>query len=183
MPNVDLQEFSRPSRWRKMSLAVWRHPADPQMYGRMEVDFGKALQYAEEESARTGERIAPTHLVIRSIALYLKRHPDANALIRWHQIYQRKRIDIFCHVAIPGKKADLSGVIIRDADAKTPAQIAEEVTRKAREVRKGTDEEFSRVQRAMDIIPSFLYRPVLGLIGLLQYTLNVDLRFLGLPND
>ena len=43
--------------WRRMALANWGRPSDPQIYARMEVDMNEALQYAERESKRAGVRI------------------------------------------------------------------------------------------------------------------------------
>jgi pyruvate dehydrogenase E2 component (dihydrolipoamide acetyltransferase) len=169
--------------WRRMAMAVWRDPADPQVYARLEVDMGKALEYAAEESRRTGVRITPTHLVARAVALCLKEHPDANALVRWNRVYQRKRIHVFFQVAIPGPQSDLSGATVRDVDTKSPAEIAEELSAKAKQIRNGTDREFSPIQRKLDRIPTFLYRPVLRLITLVQYTLNWGLGWLGMPED
>jgi pyruvate dehydrogenase E2 component (dihydrolipoamide acetyltransferase) len=166
-----------------MSLAAWRHSVDPQVYARLEVDMSEALRYARAESQRTDVRIAPVHLVMRSVALALRRHADANAIVRWNRVYTRKRVHIFSQVAIPGKRPDLSGAILRDVDRKSPAEVARELQSKTAEIRRGVDEEFSRTRRTLDKTPALVYRPVLGLIDFLQFTLNFRLRFLGLAPD
>jgi len=183
MPNVELNKYSRPAAWRKMSLVNWRHPSDPQVYARSEVDMSRALEYARKESERAGLTITPTHLVIRALGLCFQEYPDANAIIRWGRIYARKRINIFCHVAIPGKRPDLSGVILRDVETKNPVAIARELKEKVKAVRSGADQDFARTKRTLDTIPGFFYRPVLRLIEFLQYTLNLNLSFLGIPQD
>ncbi len=50
MPNVELQRYSRPSMWRKMSFANWNDARDPQVYGRVEVDMQAAMDFAHAES-------------------------------------------------------------------------------------------------------------------------------------
>ncbi len=181
MPNVDLKPFKRPSMWRRMSLANWRAPTDPQVYGRMELDMTKALAYAEATSEATGVRITPTHLVARAVAGALRRHPGNNVMIRWNRVYERETVDVFCQVAIPGKK-DLSGAVIRDADTKDAASIAVELRERAARVREGSDE-LSKSRGVLNYIPAFFYRLVLGILTFFQYTLNLNLKVLGLPKD
>lgn len=183
MPNVHLQPYQRPSMWRRMSLANWRHPTDPQVYGRFEMDMTRALAFARKESERTGAKVTATHLVARAIALALRRHPEANCLIRWNRVYRRRDVDVFCQVAIPGEKPDLSGAVLRDVDAKRPGEIALELAEGSRLVREGRDGDVANARRSLDRMPDFLYRIVLGLLAFLQYTLNLDLRRFGLPRD
>ena len=183
MGNVELNRYSRPAMFRRMALVSWARPSDPQVYARAEVDVGKALEFARQESERAGVQVTLAHLVLRAVALALREFPEANALVRWNRIYTRKRVHMFFHVALPGKKPDLSGVIVRDADAKAPAQIAQELREKIKAVRSGADGEIARTQRMLDRIPSCLYRPLLRAIGFLQYTLNLDLSRLGMPRD
>jgi pyruvate dehydrogenase E2 component (dihydrolipoamide acetyltransferase) len=183
MPNVELNRYSRPAMFRRMALVSWGRPSDPQVYARAEVDVGKALEFARQESERAGVSVTPAHLVLRAVALALREYRDANAIVRWNRIYTRKRVHVFFHVAVPGKKPDLSGVVVRDADAKDPAAIAGELREKVKAVRSGSDEDLARTRRMLDRIPSCLYRPLLGAIGFLQYTLNLDLSRLGMPRD
>jgi len=183
MPSVELHRYSKPSMWRKMAMINWGRPSEPQVYARLEVEMTKALAYARGEAERSGVSITPTALVIRALALCFRKHPDANAIVRWGRVYLRKRVHIFCNVAIPGKKADLSGVCVRDADTKTPAQIANELEEAVKRVRRGEDQELAKTRRVLDRIPSFVYRVVLRLIDFIQYGLNVNLGFLGLPQD
>jgi pyruvate dehydrogenase E2 component (dihydrolipoamide acetyltransferase) len=153
------------------------------VYARLEVDMSSALQYARTESQRADVRITPVHLVMRSVALALKKHPDANAIVRWNRVYSRNRVHIFSQVAIPRKKPDLSGAILRDVDTKGPAELALELQSKTAEIRRGEDEEFSKTRRILDRTPAFAYRPVLSLIDFFQFTLNLRLPFLGLAPD
>jgi len=181
MPNIDLKPFQRQSMWRRMSLANWRAPVDPQVYGRIELDMTRALAYAEEAGAAADVKITPTHLVARAVAGALRRHPGNNVLIRWNRVYERESVDVFCQVAIPGKN-DLSGAVIRGADGKDAAAIARELGERAARVREGSDE-LSRSRGLLDRVPALFYRIILGFLSFLQYTLNLDLRFLGLPKD
>jgi pyruvate dehydrogenase E2 component (dihydrolipoamide acetyltransferase) len=183
MPNVELLPYSRPSMWRRMSLGNWSNPTDPTVYGRLEVDMSAALAYAARETERTGARVTPTHMVVRAIALALKNLPLANAIVRFSRIYQRRHVDVFCQVAIPGSQPDLSGAVIRNAADKRPGDIANELKQRADAVRAGKDPDLERTRKTLDLIPSFLYRVVLGAVAFLNYTLNLDLRWAGLPKN
>lgn len=183
MPNIELLPYSRPSMWRKMSLANWRHPTDPQVYGNQEIDMHAAMLYAEQLTRSTGAKVTATHMVVRAVALALGKYPDANAIIRLNRIYRRRDVNIFCQVAIPGEKPDLSGTVIRKADTKSPAEIARELSQQARAVRRGEDKVVARTRQTLNVIPTFLSRAVFEAIGFLQYDLNLDLRALGLPKD
>jgi pyruvate dehydrogenase E2 component (dihydrolipoamide acetyltransferase) len=183
MPNVLLKRYEKPSMWRRMSLANWRHPTDPQVYGRLEVDMTRALDFAHKESERTGARVTATHLVARAVAIALRRHPAANGIIRWNRIYERQNVDVFCQVAIPGEKPDLSGAVLRNVDLKRPGEIAMELAERSRLIREGKDGRVANARRSLDRMPDFLYRFVLGFLAILQYTLNLDLRVFGLPRD
>jgi pyruvate/2-oxoglutarate dehydrogenase complex dihydrolipoamide acyltransferase (E2) component len=183
MPNIDLLPYSRPSMWRKMSLANWRHPTDPQVYGNQEIDMHAAMLYAGQLTQSTGVKVTATHMVVRAVALALSRYPDANSIIRLARIYRRRDVNIFCQVAIPGEKPDLSGTVIRKVDTKSPAQIARELSEQAGAVRRGEDRVVARTRRTLDVIPTVLSRVVFEAIGFLQYDLNLDLRALGLPKD
>jgi pyruvate dehydrogenase E2 component (dihydrolipoamide acetyltransferase) len=149
----------------------------------MEVDMTRGLEYADKIKVNTGIKVTPTHLAVRAVALALRKIPQANSIIRLRRIYRRKNVDIFCQVALPGEKPDLSGVVIRNADAKTPSMLAEELSLRAETVRKGEDKELASTKRALDLTPALMYPLVLRILGLLQYSLNLDLGFTGLPRD
>jgi pyruvate/2-oxoglutarate dehydrogenase complex dihydrolipoamide acyltransferase (E2) component len=183
MANVPLRPYQKVSMWRKMSFANWRAPTDPSVYGRVEVDMGAAMAFAGMETERTGEKVTPTHLIVRAMALGLRDVPAANVCLRMNRAYQRQTVDIFCQVAIPGDDPDLSGATIRQADTKSPAEIARELREQAAKVRAGTDKDFADTRRLLNLFPVWVMRFVLWVVGLLSYTLNLDLRWAGLPRD
>lgn len=183
MPNIELHKYRKPSMWRKIALATWDRPSDPQTFARVEVEMTNALAYMEAETEHVGVRVTPTVLAIRATALGLAANPDANAIVRWNRVYLRKRVNIFCNVAIPGKKMDLSGVVVRDADQKTPGQIAQELNEAVKRIRRGEDEQLARTRRSLDRIPAFAFRTALRLMNFFRYTLNLKLGLLGFPED
>jgi pyruvate dehydrogenase E2 component (dihydrolipoamide acetyltransferase) len=182
MPNIELKPYERPSMWRKMSFGNWGASTDPQVYGKLDVDMTAAREYAAQASEAGSVKVTPTHLVVRALALAMREFPEANVLVRWWRVYPRRDVDIFCQVAIPGEKPDLSGATIRNADTKDVAALARELKERAGKVRAGADDT-AKTRRQLDLVPSFLLRPLFWLLGFLQYTLNLDFSFLGLPKD
>ena len=183
MPNVQLRPHQRSSMWRKMSFANWRDAKDPSVYGRVEVDMGPAMQFAAAETERTGETVTPTHMIVRGLALGLRNVPASNVCLRLDRSYERQDVDIFCQIAIPGEKPDLSGATLRQVDTKTPLEIARELRDRAEKVRQGTDKEFGDTRKLLNFFPVFVMRFLLWLVGILSYTFNLDLRWAGLPRD
>ncbi len=183
MPNVPVRPHQRSSMWRKMSFANWRDAKDPTVYGRMEVDMGPAMAFAAAESERTGEKVTPTHMIVRGVALGLRDVPASNVCLRLDRSYERKSVDIFCQIAIPGEKPDLSGATLRQVDTKTPSEIARELRDRATKVREGKDKELGDTRKLMNIFPVFMMRFLLWFVGIVSYTLNLDLRWAGLPKD
>ena len=119
--------------------------------------------------------------------MVLKEHPDLNGIIRWNKIYLRKTVDIFTQVAIgsssPQQKADLSGAKIESCDEKSLLEIAQSLKGKSSSIREGKDKHFKSTTKTLDIIPSFFLPYMLRFIEFLNYDLNLDLSFLGLPYD
>ncbi len=186
MPNVALKPFTDASSFRRVAAMAWDKPSDPSIYGTMHLP-AEALNTWLEAKRAAGEKLTVTHAVARAVALSLAEHRDLNAMVRFGKLYLRDDVDVFVQVAIPSEehvgKTDLSGVVIRNADQKTTATLAEEIRAGARRIRRNEDAEFRRTKQQADRIPTFLYRWLLKLVEFLQYVLNVDTSFLGAPRD
>ncbi len=173
----------RLSSWRRLAVHVWRAPADPTVYGVLEVDMRLSLEYlAALNSLPGGSRVTATHLVVKAIARALAETPAANAIVALGRVYVRDSVDIYCQVATDGGR-DLSGVKIRHADRKTPAEIADELTLAAAAVRDGRDRGSEATKRVLGRLPDFLLRPLLRLTGFLTFDLRLDLSSLGIAYD
>ncbi len=171
------------SSWRRLAVHVWRAPADPTVYGVLECDMRKSLPYLEALNAIPGgARVTPAHLVVKAIAKALAEFPAANGMIALGRVYLRDSVDIYCQVATDGGK-DLSGFKIRHADRKSPAEIADELTDGAANVRAGRDPGSEATKKSLARIPEFLLRPVLRLTGFLTFDLRLDLSRFGIAYD
>ncbi len=173
------------SVWRRISLNTWKTPDNATIYGRLDVDAGKLLEYLKKKSESTGVKCTITHAVCRGLALLLRKYPDCNVLVRRRKIWLRRDVDIFLQVAMPieGREdqADLSGAMIRKADTKPVERISTELREKALAIRKKQDGQMAKTRSTMRALPNFLLKLVLRIIGWLSYTLN--LRVPTTPRD
>ncbi|MFN2425218.1 MAG: 2-oxo acid dehydrogenase subunit E2 [Candidatus Binatia bacterium] len=173
----------RLSSWRRLAVHVWRAPADPTVYGVLEVDMRRTLAYlAALNAIPGGARVTPTHLVIKAIAKAIAETPAANAIVALGRVYLRDSVDIYCQVATDGGR-DLSGVKIRHADRKSPAQIADELSAGATAVREGRDPGSETTKQVLGRLPDLLLRPLLRLTGFLTFDLRLDLSSFGIAYD
>jgi hypothetical protein len=170
------------SGWRRMALAAWQRPSDPQIYGDFELDARRLLSFIETVRATTGVHVTVTHLVGRAVAVALAEHPDLNARLDHGRFVPRDSVDVFFVVAVEGGR-DLSGVKVTHADRKSVVEIAEELSRRAARIRSGSDGEFGKGKQLLDSTPVPLLRVALGLAAWLTGDKNIDLRRVGLPRQ
>jgi pyruvate/2-oxoglutarate dehydrogenase complex dihydrolipoamide acyltransferase (E2) component len=173
---------TRPTGWRRVAVAVWGGPSDPQIYGDLEIDATSLLQFIDETRRATGVRVTVTHAVGKAIAHALAEHRDLNTRLHRGRFVERESIDIFFVASVAGGK-DVSGVKVFGADGKSVVEIAEELTRRVERIRSGGEAEVGQSQSAIDRTPLWLLRPLLRFVTWLSTDRSVDLKSLGLPRE
>lgn len=175
--NVPGQWLRKYSIWRKLSLNTWSEPDNATIYGRIDVEVERLLDWLDQRTRESGTKVTLTHAVSRSLAMLMRHHPDCNVLVRGRRIWLRRDVDIFHQVAIPRDdgQADLSGVTLREVDTLRVEEIADGLRARARKVRAGKDGEMARTRATMFSLPDFLLGPVLNVVGFLNYRLNMNL--------
>jgi pyruvate/2-oxoglutarate dehydrogenase complex dihydrolipoamide acyltransferase (E2) component len=186
MPNLELERQTDVTTFRKIALGSWRDAYDPSVYGTIEVEMDRALDYIQEFRRKTGKHLTITHLMARAVAETLRQTPEANALLRFNRVYLRKRIGIFMQVVMTEEGSDhvdLSGATIYDVADKSLPQIIDEVEAKVTAVRRREDPALERSRGLFRYIPYLLLGLFLRLVSFLIFTLNLDLRRFGFPRD
>lgn len=186
MPHLALVKKQNLSSFRRIAIGTWRTTHDLSVYGSLLLRMDAAMDYRDRFRAATGRRLTVSHMMARAIAACLAEMPDANAILRFNRIYLRQRIAVFFQVALVDEQTgelDLSGATIPDAADKTLLQICDEFQARVSTVRSGKDKELEGSRSAFKRIPFFLLNRVTSLLGFLLYTLNLDLRWAGLPRD
>jgi pyruvate/2-oxoglutarate dehydrogenase complex dihydrolipoamide acyltransferase (E2) component len=186
MPNLRLRKKDKLSSFRKIAIGTWTTAYDPSVYGTLKVRADKALAYLEEFRRRTGKHLTVSHLMAKAVALTLADMPDANAILRFNRIYLREDIGVFFQVAMEDPKTgeiDLSGATIFDAHKKTMEEIVDEFRGRVELVKAGKDKELEGTRSTFKLIPYFLLNAFLKMLSFLLYTLNLDMRWAGVPRD
>ncbi len=181
------KRLKNPSSWRRLSIANWRAANDPTIYANLAIDFNKGLQFLEKINQQSPEKITPTHVVAKALALTLAKFPDLNGMIAWRKIYLRQSVDVFLQVAIPPEntqeRPDLSGAKIDQCDQKPLAQIAAELRQKSENIRNHNDPQFKKTIGSLRFIPDFLLPFIFKIMTFLIYNLRISAPKLGLPDD
>jgi pyruvate/2-oxoglutarate dehydrogenase complex dihydrolipoamide acyltransferase (E2) component len=186
MGNVSLVHKKDLSSFRKIAIGTWRTAYDPSVYGTLEIRMDEAMRYIEAFRAKTGKRLTVTHLVAKGVATALARCPDANAILRFNRIYLRKQVDLFLQVVLTDEgsdKVDLSGAKLERVDEKSVAEIIDDLDGKIEVIRARKDPALEKTRRSMLRIPGIFMNGFLRMLAFLMYTLNLDLRWAGLPRD
>lgn len=186
MPNLDLARKDDLSSFRKIAIGTWVTAYDPSVYGTIDLRMDEAMRYIKAFREKTGRRLTVSHLMAKAAAAVMKECPDANAILRWNRIYLRKRIGIFFQVVMTDEgdgKIDLSGATLYDVQDKSLVEICDEFEKKVDLVRKRKDPALEKTRGTFLAIPFFLLNRLLKLISFFSFTLNLDLRWAGIPSD
>ncbi|MDF1662177.1 MAG: 2-oxo acid dehydrogenase subunit E2 [Planctomycetota bacterium] len=171
------------STFRKIALSFWDKPTTGLIYGHYHADATKALQYLEKIEKETGVKASVGVLAGRAMALAFDETPAFNSKIIWRGIYQKDTVDVYYQVDIDDG-GDLAGVVVRDTQTKTPAEIATELRSKAKKLRTGGDEQYEKSQKGLlGKMPPLLIRWLMRLLIFLQYNLGFDLSKFGAKPD
>jgi hypothetical protein len=173
----------RLSSWRRIAIHLWGKPRDPTVYGVLEIDMTRALDYLARVNAETtGARATVTHLVVKAIAKAIARNPESNAVVSRRTLYFRDTVDVYCQVATDGGN-DLSGVKVREADRKPIQDVAAELDESVRRVQDRLDVGSERTKQTVLGVPPLLLGPLLRAVEYLTYERLWNLSRFGIAFD
>jgi len=186
MPNLELRRKDDLSSFRKIAIGSWETTYDPSVYGSLEFRMDDAMRYIAEFRRITGRRLTVSHLMAKVAAMALAACPDANAIMRWNRIYLRKRIGVFFQVVMTDEgdgKTDLSGATLYDVETKSLVEICDDFEKKVATVRARKDPALEKTRGTFKSAPFFILNLMMKTIAFLSFTLNLDLRWAGIPSD
>jgi hypothetical protein len=67
---------------RKISIATWGAPYDPQTYAKLKLDITKMESYLESKGREIGEKLTLTIYIIKLISIVLKKYPQLYGYIK-----------------------------------------------------------------------------------------------------
>ncbi|MBA2662112.1 MAG: 2-oxo acid dehydrogenase subunit E2 [Bradymonadaceae bacterium] len=176
----------RASSWRKISVGIWGKPADPTVYGYECLDADDLLDYLDEVSEASGEKVTLTTFLVKILADTFAAYPDLNSIVIGNRVLRRENVDIFVQVAIANEgdgQADLSGVKLRDVDKMDFVAIAKKLRSRATQVRTGQDAEMEQTKSMVDKVPPMLMPWMLKIVDFLTYAVPFELDAIGVRSD
>jgi pyruvate dehydrogenase E2 component (dihydrolipoamide acetyltransferase) len=186
---IKLTKVEKRAAFRKMAVGSWDTVADPSVYSFIDIDMTNALKYMKDYNDAQNVRVTPTHLVGHVIAKVIEKRPEINAMLRGSCLYQREDVGVFFLVNIPCERtkdtgnSDLSGCTIHGVEKLELNELVEKISDKIDKIRTNNDGEITATIKMLDMLPWSLSKFALRLISFLNYGLNLDLEWLGIPKN
>ena len=166
---------------RKLAIASWGPPTDPNIYGKLTVDATKALAYVEKLRRETGEKVTISHLVGKAVALALAQAPTLNGRILFGRYIPHETVDLSFLVAMETHRGeDLAMTKLSQVDKLAVVDITRKIHEGANRLRSGKDDDFEKSKPIIKLLPDFLLRRVVKISGWLSGALGITLKPLGL---
>ena len=163
---------------RKLAIATWSAPREGNIYGKLTVDATQALAYIQWLRETTGEKVTITHLVGCACGRALAQTPSLNGRIFMGQYFPHETVDLSFLVVLEGGK-NLAKAKINNADQKSPADMAVELRELATKLREGKDDAFKKSQGPLQMLPTWIIRPLVWLTGWLSSSAGMQVDALG----
>jgi hypothetical protein len=186
MSNIQLKKLKKVSPFRKVAIGTWATAYDPSVYGTLNLRMEEAERYIAAFRKKTGEKLTVTHLVTAAVAKALAAVPEANGILRYNRIYLRQSVDISMLVLADDPETgeiDLSTATIRNADQITLVEQIQQATEQVQNIRAGNDKAMKKSKNSIRKIPFWFMNRFMKILSFLMYTLNLDLRWAGMPKD
>lgn len=171
------------SSWRKVALASWVAPKDPQTFGLLKFEADKLMEFISDYRNKYGKRLTPTHIVGKALGLAIKENPEVNGYVVGNTLYKRQQIDVFFQVALDEAGKDLSGLVIKDADKSRLQDIITSMENQAKQLRGGKDKSFNKIKKKVSKTPNFILRIFLKILDVFLYKLNIWSPLFGVHPD
>lgn len=172
----------RLSTWRKVALSAWGRANDPTIYGFLDLDATRAIDYVRRVREATGVKATVTHVIGKAVALAFAANPECNAVVSFGRLKRRDTVDVFFQVDVGGG-ANLSGAKVERCDELSIADIARNLGERTERIRQKGDTALQKTQSMMMRLPTVLMGPALRLSEMATYDLGLDLTRLGVPFD
>lgn len=168
--------------WRRVAASSWRSEAEASIYGWLDVDATRLLDYVRRLRQATGVHVTVTHLVGKAIAMAFARAPECNAYVSFGGLRRRATVDVFFSVAV-GDGKSLSGAKVEQADSLSVDEIATALDRQVARIRDRGDTALQRSQSLLRSVPAPLLGAVMKLTTRAMYDVGLDLSWAGVPAD
>ena len=175
-------KYKDESFWRKISMASWDHPRDPQIYAALDIDATAMMKVIGELREKGADvKVTPVHFVGKGVADAITLYPEINGIIVRGSVRVRDSIDIWFNVMFDS--GDLFGAKIEAVDQKSTTPVAQELADGAARIRDKGDKRLRSYDRLTKWMPAWLLRRFLWLSDVLNFRLGIPLKWAGVERD
>lgn len=176
MGNINYLPPKKLTPWRKLSLASWEPKGDSSIYAMEDIILDKSLDFCRRE------KISIYPLLIQSVSMAIKDHPQVNSSVIRNRIIPRKDISVFFHVVNRNNDDDLSGVRLTNPHEEGMQELNTLFVEKVEEAANG-EGPYVASKKVVAKTPRFLVKPLLNLYSYFAYKWNRNLKFFKSPDD
>jgi pyruvate/2-oxoglutarate dehydrogenase complex dihydrolipoamide acyltransferase (E2) component len=149
---------------RKLAIATWDAPREGNIYGRIVLDTAEVRRYLAWVRADSGEKVTMTTFIGACVADALAATPSLNGRIWLGRYLPHDSVALSFLVALEDG-GDLGKVKIERADEKGPVGMAAELRELAAKLHAGADDDFNKSKGTIRMLPTWVLRPLLKLVG------------------
>jgi hypothetical protein len=163
---------------RKLAIASWDGPREPNIFGRMVLDAEPALAYVDHLRQTTGEKVTMTTVIGKAVAMALAATPSLNGYIRLGNYVEHEHVNIAFLVSFEDGK-NLAKAKIDDLDKKSILDATLELKALAERLKQGKDEAFNKSMGPVKMLPTFVLKRILKIVQFLSTNLGLAIPALG----
>jgi hypothetical protein len=124
------------SIWQLYYLGACPTPSDPTMVWGTEIDMTGAQQYLARVNAESPVLISPAHLLLRAVALGMRRHPEFNRRVIGGRVYRYKSINLLLSLYDARARA-VELLLLEEADRRSLVDLSRELWRSGQQAARG----------------------------------------------
>lgn len=183
--NVKYKGLLPHNTWRKIAINSWKPDHGGKILSRIELNPEPAIEFLQKINNDHFEKITLTHFLGTVLGKLQEEFPLLRSTIRGKRVFERNNCDIFFHVSRMNSKGeeDLSGRVIRNINTLSPIDVAQELNREGRKIKKTEDTTFKNIKKLVSFLPNFLIGFIIDFSSFVQIYLNFWSPILGTQKD
>ena len=160
MSMFDGDEVTKVDPGRKILFDAIDAARRPDGFATMLVDLVSAKEFKDAFRKRHEVPLTYLHMIIKAVAMIMKKYPWSNYMIERYQIIHPSSIDV--GISVAGEEVVTPVVIIRESDKKSLIEIVEEFRRKTAEAIRDEEKNLEKLKKIGRLLPiNFLRRMVI----------------------
>jgi len=149
------------SLWQLYYLGACPTPSDPTMIWGTDVDMTGLEQYLQRANAESPVLISPAHLLLRAVALAMRRHPEFNRRVIAGRVYRYREINLLLSLYDP-RAREVELLLLEEVDQRPLTDLSRTLWQAHQEVSRGEHIPFGR-RTYYDFFPRWLRRRLVPL--------------------